>query len=145
MKQTLAIAVLLLAGPALAVDKPIEQSVFEDVTGQVVSVLNAIDFEAYQALLSDDYFAKLKEEEDITPEEYGEQWANGVRSALASMGEIESFHFEEADPPDGAFLMLQHERGGSGELFLVLNEDHKVTELSLRPTQQHSCAAGGGD
>jgi len=59
---------------------------------------------------------------------------NEAKRVQEYLGKIRKIEMSAPDPPDGAFLTVQFERG-AGEIFLVLDQQNKVIDLNLRITR----------
>ena len=128
----LILALAVTPWPASALE--ISEEAFVEVAEQITNALNEVDLESFREVLSEAYLEKSSQEEGKTPEEWASDWTRGVEQALAFLGKVETVELAELDPPDGAFFTLGHEKGSS-ELFLVLDENHRVAEMNLRPVE----------
>ncbi|MCZ6508890.1 MAG: hypothetical protein O7A04_12705 [Acidobacteria bacterium] len=129
---SLALVLATATWPAAAVDMGEEP--FIKVANQIAKALNELDAASIRAVLADEYFQQSLEEEGKTADEWIAEMNQGAEQMLGLMGKVEKVELAELDPPDAAFITLQHERG-SAELFLVLDESHRVIEINLRPVE----------
>lgn len=132
--RVLCIALALATTPWPAAGAEIDEQAFVEVANQIAKALNKVDVESFRAVMTDEYFESSLAEEGKTPEEWAADQERGTQQMLELMGKVERVELAELDPPDGAFFTLHHEHGSS-ELFLVLDESHRVTEVMLRPVE----------
>ena len=132
--RVLCIALALATAPWPAAGEEIGEQAFVEVANQIVKALNEADVGSFRAVLADEYYESSLAEEGKTAEEWAAELTRGTQQMLELMGKVKKVELAELDPPDGAFFTLHHERGSS-ELFIVLDESHRATELNLRPVE----------
>ncbi len=132
--RILCIGLALALAPWTVAAEELGEQAFVEVANQIATAMNELDMESFRSAMADSYFEKSLAEEGKTADQWANDWNRGLQQLLDLMGKIEKIELAELDPPDGAFFTFQHEKGTT-EMFIVLDANHEITELNLRPVE----------
>ena len=108
---------------------------FLKISTPYTEAFNEIDYPKFQNVTSDQFLKEYCGGE--SPDACKKRFENEAKRVQEYLGKIRKIEMSAPDPPDGAFLAVEFERG-AGEIFLVLDQQNKVSDLNLRITRVES-------